>query len=304
MGAMRQGRYPERAPRLFYFRMRRAFIMVRADPRQFRLRKLWRRVCPSCFSAWTVAAPIAASGWPMRTSIPSPMRRRPFQPADRQRRSCLQLDHRGHGEVFAKAGIDIAETKNTLPASAWPAAGCPRRARPLRRVPGPSPACRSTTTSTSPARRRAWRRRWRGDHRGHRVGRPRQDRRPAPPGGGWGFHIGDQMSGAILGRELVRRAVEATDGFVEGSPLTEAVGRNARRQPRCGHGLVVRRPRPADYGASCPCSWSYFEKGDPVAKELMALSWLHRQLRELVQGTAASTRWRPSAASARGFIRS
>src|SRR5690606_19565317 len=41
--------------------------------------------------------------------------------------------------------------------------------------------------------------------------------------GGWGFHIGDQMSGAILGRELVRHAVEAEDGLVEGSPLTRAV---------------------------------------------------------------------------------
>src|SRR3569832_324517 len=41
--------------------------------------------------------------------------------------------------------------------------------------------------------------------------------------GGWGFYIGDQMSGAILGRELIRRAVEATDGLVSGSPLTEAV---------------------------------------------------------------------------------
>ena len=41
--------------------------------------------------------------------------------------------------------------------------------------------------------------------------------------GGWGFQIGDQMSGAILGRELVRRAVEASDGLVSGSPLTEAV---------------------------------------------------------------------------------
>ena len=48
--------------------------------------------------------------------------------------------------------------------------------------------------------------------------------------GGWGFHIGDQMSGAILGRELVRRAVEATDGLVSGSPLTDAVIAAARRQ--------------------------------------------------------------------------
>ena len=33
--------------------------------------------------------------------------------------------------------------------------------------------------------------------------------------GGWGFQIGDQMSGAILGRELVRYSVEAADGLVE-----------------------------------------------------------------------------------------
>src|SRR5690606_27095379 len=40
--------------------------------------------------------------------------------------------------------------------------------------------------------------------------------------GGWGFHLGDQMSGAILGRELLRRAFEAREGLVSGSPLTEA----------------------------------------------------------------------------------
>ena len=41
--------------------------------------------------------------------------------------------------------------------------------------------------------------------------------------GGWGFHIGDQMSGAILGRELVRYAVEAKDDLCAGSPLCDAV---------------------------------------------------------------------------------
>src|SRR5690606_4337317 len=35
--------------------------------------------------------------------------------------------------------------------------------------------------------------------------------------GGWGFQIGDQMSGAILGRELARYSVEAEDGLVEAS---------------------------------------------------------------------------------------
>lgn len=41
--------------------------------------------------------------------------------------------------------------------------------------------------------------------------------------GGWGFLVGDQMSGAILGRELIRYSVEAADGLVAASPLTEAV---------------------------------------------------------------------------------
>jgi glucosamine kinase len=108
--------------------------------------------------------------------------------------------------------------------------------------------------------------------------------------GGWGFHIGDQMSGAILGRELVRRTVEAADGLSTGSALTQAVidrlggsidsimswsfPPDTRPAPAPTDGqapaTIIGRA-PAEYGALVPMFFDYFEKGDPVALELMEL---------------------------------
>ena len=109
--------------------------------------------------------------------------------------------------------------------------------------------------------------------------------------GGWGFHIGDQMSGAILGRELVRRTVEATDGLVSGSPLTEAVlaqlgGSNdaimdwsfpkpvtpVEFKDQAGAELPVTVGRaPQAYGNFSRLIFEFYEKGDPIAKELIDL---------------------------------
>jgi glucosamine kinase len=106
--------------------------------------------------------------------------------------------------------------------------------------------------------------------------------------GGWGFHVGDQMSGAILGRELVRRTVEATDELVSGSPLTDAVlqrmgGSNDAimdwsfpkddkpAAPAAGAPNTLLGRAPAEFGALMPLFFDYYEKGDPVAKELMEL---------------------------------
>ena len=89
--------------------------------------------------------------------------------------------------------------------------------------------------------------------------------------GGWGFHVGDQMSGAILGRELVRRAVEATDGLVTGSPLTEATVAALGGSLDAVMDWSFGDRRPADYGALMPMLMEYFDKGDPVARELMDL---------------------------------
>jgi len=108
--------------------------------------------------------------------------------------------------------------------------------------------------------------------------------------GGWGFHIGDQMSGAILGRELVRRTVEASDGLLPGSPLTDAVLRKfggdvdsimdwsfpkddriAAAPAAGGAPQALLGRAPAEFGALMPLFFEYFEQGDPVAKELMEL---------------------------------
>ena len=89
--------------------------------------------------------------------------------------------------------------------------------------------------------------------------------------GGWGFHIGDQMSGAILGRELVRRAVEATDGLVSGSPLTEATIQALGGSLDAVMDWSFKDRRPADYGALIPMLMDHFDKGDPVARELIDL---------------------------------
>ncbi|MFC3705440.1 BadF/BadG/BcrA/BcrD ATPase family protein [Devosia honganensis] len=120
--------------------------------------------------------------------------------------------------------------------------------------------------------------------------------------GGWGFHIGDQMSGAILGRELVRHAVEAEDGLVEASPLTRAViaalgGDNQAAMTwsfatemnlkllssdgteGCDDALVGRAP--GEYGKLMPLWFEHLERRDPVAEKLleMQLGHIHTYVR-------------------------
>lgn len=109
--------------------------------------------------------------------------------------------------------------------------------------------------------------------------------------GGWGFHVGDAMSGAILGRELVRRSLQAHEGLIPGSPLTKAVmdrfngdamilmawsfeNPNAREALEASlkpgekptHNVPVR---PADYGEFVPLFFDFYDQGDTVAEELM-----------------------------------
>jgi len=89
--------------------------------------------------------------------------------------------------------------------------------------------------------------------------------------GGWGFHIGDQMSGAILGRELVRIAVEAGDGLDVPSPLTEAVIHKLGGSLDAVMDWSFRDRKPADYGSLMPLFFEHFEKGDLVASRLMEI---------------------------------
>jgi len=112
--------------------------------------------------------------------------------------------------------------------------------------------------------------------------------------GGWGFQVGDQMSGAILGRELVRYSVEAEDGLVPASDLTRAViallgGDNQAvmswsfgtdKAVRIvgsdgseGHGDLLIGRAPAEFGRLMPLFIEHFDKGDPVARAMMDLQF-------------------------------
>ena len=195
----------------------------------------------------------------------------------------------GTKEVFAKAGIDIAEAANTAACFGMAGGRLPSAREAFEKRAWPFKAVK-VYDDIDIARA--------GAHGGAdgavlivgtgsaALAQVNGQRHQA---GGWGFHIGDQMSGAILGRELVRRTVEAADGLASGSPLTDAV--RARlggttdavmdwsfpQDPRgpmpatAGAPSTLLGRAPAEFGALVPLFFDYFEQGDPVARELMEL---------------------------------
>ena len=177
----------------------------------------------------------------------------------------------GTREVFAKAGIDFAETANTYACFGMAGGRLPSARKSFAERPWPFA---QVTVYDDIDIARA------GAHGGEdgaviivgtgsaAMALVNGQRHQA---GGWGFHVGDQMSGAILGRELVRRTVEATDGLVSGSPLTEATVQTLGGSLDAVMDWSFKDRRPADYGALIPMLMDYFEKGDPVARELMDL---------------------------------
>ena len=215
-------------------------------------------------------------------------------------RSNLQIDNgdpawhsvtEGTREVFAKAGVDFAETRNTYACFGMAGGRLPSARATFAARPWPFAGV-EVYDDIDIARA--------GAHGG-------EDGAVIIVGtgsaalamvdgvrhqcGGWGFHIGDQMSGAILGRELVRRAVEATDGLVPGSPLTQAViqklggnldtvmdwsfpklaGPAGLPNNRVDNPATLLGRAPAEFGALMPLFFEYFERGDAVALELMEL---------------------------------
>jgi glucosamine kinase len=85
--------------------------------------------------------------------------------------------------------------------------------------------------------------------------------------GGWGFTVGDEGSGAWLGREAVRAALHAFDGRGPATALREAIF--ARWGPDVdallGH---VRAATPRDYAAFAPDVLTAATTGDAVATKL------------------------------------
>lgn len=82
--------------------------------------------------------------------------------------------------------------------------------------------------------------------------------------GGRGFLLGDEGSGAVLGRSLLARALRAEDGFAPMTPLLQAVlDELGGIEGVISFGL---RARPAEFGGFAP---RIVAGGDPAAEQIM-----------------------------------
>lgn len=90
----------------------------------------------------------------------------------------------------------------------------------------------------------------------------------AHPIGGWGFLIGDQGSGAQIGRELLERALLAHDGVGPASPLTDEILSAFAGDPGRIIGFAASA-KPGDFGGFAPKVFDHAERGDPVAEAIL-----------------------------------
>ena len=83
--------------------------------------------------------------------------------------------------------------------------------------------------------------------------------------GGWGFVIGDQASGARLGRDLLERAVLAHDGVTAGSAsIMGEYGNDPERIVEFAHGS-----KPKDFARYAPIVFEYAGMEDAVAVDII-----------------------------------
>lgn len=86
--------------------------------------------------------------------------------------------------------------------------------------------------------------------------------------GGWGFVIGDQASGARLGRDLLEQALLAHDGVAAGSALTKVImteyGNDPERVVEFAHAS-----KPKDFARYAPIVFEYAGTGDVVAADIV-----------------------------------
>lgn len=86
--------------------------------------------------------------------------------------------------------------------------------------------------------------------------------------GGWGFQLGDEASGAWMGRRLLAMVLRAADGFIRPSPLTSEV--LAERGGGDAIAAFARSARPADFASFAPRILSAAEQGDSSAQAILA----------------------------------
>lgn len=87
--------------------------------------------------------------------------------------------------------------------------------------------------------------------------------------GGWGFQVGDQGSGARIGRDLLEQTLLAHDGIRPASPLTTEILNVFRGNPE---DLVefTATAKPGDFGGFAPKVFDHAERGDAVAAAIIA----------------------------------
>jgi len=88
------------------------------------------------------------------------------------------------------------------------------------------------------------------------------------PVGGWGFHISDTASGAVLGRAIARRSIEALDGLCEGSDLTNAIIEKLGGTTDTMMAWSFEA-WPKDFASLIPMFMEFYEQGDSIALEMM-----------------------------------
>jgi glucosamine kinase len=101
--------------------------------------------------------------------------------------------------------------------------------------------------------------------------------------GGYGLQLGDEGSGAWIGRAFLQRILHARDGMIPASDLTADVWRDIG-------GLAemlrfCRAATPADYAAMAPKIIDAASSGDSVAENVVndATAWIARALETLQQ---------------------
>ena len=83
--------------------------------------------------------------------------------------------------------------------------------------------------------------------------------------GGWGLALGDEASGAWLGRELLRSTLHAHDGLIASSPLTTEIMTRFDNKPD-EMVLFAGDALPGDFAAFVPVLFDAFANHDPVAR--------------------------------------
>lgn len=87
--------------------------------------------------------------------------------------------------------------------------------------------------------------------------------------GGWGFLVGDQASGARLGRDLLEETLLAYDGIRPASAITRAILAVFRDNPRDVVEFTTTA-KPGDFGGFAPMVFEHADRGDAVAVGIVA----------------------------------